>query len=174
MATRKWGSEKLVNTNVPGHQIDSHVAGLTGGGFVMVWRDDSTVEATIRAQRYDALGNRAGGEYVFYSQFVAPGQVVSPAVTGLAGGGFYLTYTETFGLSSAILGHVYDANGAFVRSQGITPFGSYGNSEVARLGAGSVVVWEDPSDSGGSTYLKVFDAAGAGGPAILVESSGSS
>ena len=169
MPTRKWKNEFLVNTNLPGVQHDSVVAGLAGGGFMVFWQDDSTADSTIRAQRYDALGNRAGAELVFGSQFLG-GEVISPAVTALAGGGFYITYTEVFGLSRAILGHVYDANGAFVRNQGVTAFGSYGNSEVARLGTGSVVVWEDQSGTGG-ILLKVFDAAGTGGPDIPVISS---
>ena len=62
MPTRKWGAEKLVNTNLSGVQGSSSIAGLSEGGFVVVWRDDSGVDAAIRGQRYDATGNAVGGE----------------------------------------------------------------------------------------------------------------
>src|SRR6185437_14226082 len=87
-------------------------------------------------------------------------QEITPAVTGLAGGGFAITWTQLVGSSNYILGSVYDAHGAFVRSQPAA-FGAdqIANSQVTRFGLGTAVVWEEPS---GFTEIdfRTFDAAG--------------
>jgi len=165
MATRKWGSEKLVNSGLAGWQYESAVAGLAGGGFVVVWQDDSTADSAIRAQRYDAFGNPIGGEMA-----IAAGvgnDRILPSVTGLADGGFFVTWTQPVGGDYYILGSIYDGDGAFVRSQPtVFAFGRDDNAQVARLGTGSVVVWEDPDGNNTDILLRIFDAAGNGGPLI--------
>ena len=64
MPTRKWGSEKLVNTTTAGFQRNSVVASLADGGFVIVWgtkarvrtrqsgRSATTQQATASAGRW--------------------------------------------------------------------------------------------------------------------------
>ena len=160
MPTRKWGSEKLVNTTTAGNQLNSDVAALAGGGFVVVWQDDSGADAAIRAQRYDALGNRVGGEMTITA---GPGAETLPSVTGLADGGFYVTWTlDTGPNSNDIRGNVYNANGAFVRSQPVIfASGNDTDSDVARLGTDSVVVWEDATNT--NIAFRIFSDAGIGG-----------
>lgn len=162
MPTRKWGNEKLVNTTNLYAQRNADVTALAGGGFVVVWEDYSGgADVVIRAQRYDALGNRAGGELTIAS--VAGADYITPTVTALADGGFYVTYTQVIGPSNqSVVGRVYDANGAFVRDQGVFFFGLHEGADVARLGAGSVVVWTDGSSNDGDISYRTFDANGGG------------
>lgn len=91
MPTRKWGTEKLVNTTIAGDQSNSDIAALAAGGFVIVWEDESaSADAAIRGQRYDAAGNPVGGEMLI-APTIAGNDLDSPSVTGLADGGFYVT-----------------------------------------------------------------------------------
>jgi hypothetical protein len=91
MPARKWGIEKLVNTTTAGSQQYSKVAVLSGGGFVVVWEDDGGTHPAIRAQRFDAAGNRVGGEIAIATS--ATNDQVLPSVTARADGGFYATWT---------------------------------------------------------------------------------
>ncbi len=54
--------EFQVNTRVPQDQYASDVAALSSGGFVVAWHDQSS--STIRAQAFDATGQREGREAV--------------------------------------------------------------------------------------------------------------
>ena len=68
MPARTWGTEKLVNTATLGNQLPSDMTALPHGGFVVFWQDDITTvadDAVIRAQRFDALGNKVGGKKHF-------------------------------------------------------------------------------------------------------------
>ena len=62
MATRKWGTEILVNTTLTGNQDQSTLTALADGGFAIAWRDDGPAASLIRYQRYDAAGSKIGGE----------------------------------------------------------------------------------------------------------------
>jgi hypothetical protein len=177
MPTRKWGSEKLVNTTTAGAQSACDVAALTGGGYVVVWQDDGVAPPTIRFQRFDAAGNKVGIEGEIGSGFV--GTDIEPSVTGLADGGFYITWSNTS--FSHIEGHIYGANGAFVRYQPVIfTTVPQRDSDVAAVGTGNAVVCTDPSGIldpdtevlSPDILLRSFDAAGNGGPIILVTDDG--
>ena len=129
MPTRKWGTEKLVNTTTAGHQSNSQVAGLAGGGFVVVWADGSSTDSDIRAQRYDATGAKLGGETVIHS--VAGLGQFEPSVTGLADGGFFVSWTAqgAGGAPADVIGKVYNANGALVRLQNPVDIPDAGNHQ---------------------------------------------
>lgn len=86
MPTRKWGSEKVVNTTTAGNQYRSDVAALAGGGFVVVWEDDSGADARVLGQRYDALGNPVGGQVTIGANI--GNDHITPSVTALADGGY--------------------------------------------------------------------------------------
>ena len=73
MPTRKWGTEKLVNTTTSGNQTWARVAELAGGGYVVVWEDDGLAFSAIRAQVFDTAGNRVGSEIAV---IVQPGGVM--------------------------------------------------------------------------------------------------
>ena len=165
MPTRKWGSEILVNTTVAGDQTNSKITVLAGGGFVVVWQDDRSADSAILAQLYDAVGNRIGGELTLAA--AAGIDFVLPDVTALADGSFYFTATQLVGADNYIVGAVYDASGAVVRAQHVVfAFGQDTNSDVARLGTGSVVTWEDPNGVNTDILFRIFDAAGTGGAVL--------
>lgn len=170
MATRKWGSETIVHANLLGDQYGSKVAALAGGGFVVVWQDDGSGVKAIMAQIYDALGNRAGGELTIASNVGIDFEL--PDVTGLADGTFYITATQLVGTDNFIVGSVWDASGALVRSQHVVfAFGLDSNAQVAELGTGSVVAWTDPAQFNNNILFRIFDAAGNGGALLTANTS---
>lgn len=59
------GTEFRVNTYTQGPQLNPSVAALAGGGFVVTWEswDQDGSYVGIYGQRYDAAGNRVGGEF---------------------------------------------------------------------------------------------------------------
>jgi Ca2+-binding RTX toxin-like protein len=176
MPTRKWGNEKLVNTTTAGDQQNSDVAVLADGGFVVVWEDDSGADTAIRAQRYDAVGGKVGSEILIFSS--AGFDQLAPAVTGLAGGGFYVTWsTERSSTNFDITGKVYNANGVDLGFLEPIPFNIFDpdtnnqtDPDVARIGTGlaSVAVWTDLSVNSGDIRARFFDAAGVASAVINV------
>src|SRR5262245_23330502 len=119
MTTRKWGNERLVNTTASGAQFHSDVAALAGGGFVVVWEDESAgTDAAIRAQRYDAAGNPAGAEMLIAPRIVG-NDLFLPKVAGLADGTFYVSWTQFTASQNYIYGKIYNANGGLVRNQDV-------------------------------------------------------
>ena len=66
--------EFLVNTTTARNQFDPEAVGLTGGGFVTVWMSTSedpvteALTAVIMGQRFDADGNKVGGEFLVNEQ----------------------------------------------------------------------------------------------------------
>src|SRR5262245_57960937 len=96
MTTLKWGTEKLVNTTTAGIQGSCEIAGLVGGGFVAVWEPKSGTgtKAEIRAQRFDATGVKVGSEIVIFAPSESDARVSTPHVTGLADGGFFVSWTN--------------------------------------------------------------------------------
>ncbi len=161
MPTRKWGLESQVNTTLGGPQHNSKIAALTEGRFVVVWQDDSSGNAAIRAQIFDSAGKPVGGEFPIAD--VAGNNYILPDVTALADGSFYVTATEQHAVDNYIVGSVWDANGVVVRFQPVAfAFGQDTYSKVAQLGSGSVVTWYDPESVGNNTVFRIFDADGNG------------
>lgn len=164
MPTRKWGSEKLVNAGSIGDFVNAQVAGLAGGGFVVVWQDNAPVDSAVRAQRYDAAGNAVGSEMTITA--VVGNASANPSITGLADGGFLVNFDFDAGTENYIFGRVYNADGGFVRDQHTFPGGQDRFTENARLGSGSVVTWQDPDVNDGDIVFRIFDAAGVGGATL--------
>jgi FG-GAP-like repeat len=78
-----------VNTTDGGaDQFDGQIAALQDGGYVVVWTDNSQSPGAIVAQRYDAAGNKVGGE-----RPLGPlGVESSPAVTVLPNGNIAVAF----------------------------------------------------------------------------------
>jgi Ca2+-binding RTX toxin-like protein len=165
MATRKWGNEKIVNTSLAGDQYFSSVAGLIGGGFVVVWQDSNPTDDVILAQRYDDSGNKIGGVIAVSALNSQSGRQFEPSVTALADGGFYVGWSdEDASTDRDIVGAVFNANGGFVRDQNPDEtFKNSSESSVARLGSGSVAVWTDETNGVDDINVKIYDAAGVAG-----------
>ena len=153
----------------------SGVAGLANGGFVVTWSDLSSSFSlgVVKAQEFDASGNKVGSELVVDYPRLFP---FNPSVTGLTNGGFVVTWRDmssTLGDSSgwSIKAHVFDANGVTVGSSeflvNTQTAGNQSNPTITGLtNGGFVVTWQDLSgtlgdNSGSSIKAQVFDASGA-------------
>ena len=165
------GVERQVNSFTTSTQSDASVASLSDGGYVVVWDSfgqDGASEGVF-AQRYDANGVIVGPELQVNSTVTA--SQFDPAVTGLNGGGFVVTWTDTSGLNGGswdVVGQRYDAGGQPVGSEFrintmISSF-QYEPSIAALSDGGFVVVWRDDSGADGSgsgVFGQRYDAAGS-------------
>ncbi len=84
-------------------QLDGQVTFLSDGGYVVAWTNSSntynTAGSAIVAQRYDALGNKVGGDplhggEVKISQFSTSGNQFAPAIATLANGNVAVAYVS--------------------------------------------------------------------------------
>ncbi len=108
-------SEITVNTNVAQSQLNPEIAGLSGGGFVVVWEDESDLDGGnggIFAQRFDASGAKVAGQFLVNENGNFPFQA-DPSVASLPSGGFVVTWRDydTNGQDFGINSQFYDATG---------------------------------------------------------------
>jgi hypothetical protein len=206
------GSEFLVNSSVAGPQVLSTVTGLADGCFVITWTDApvdlgsidindlSTITSAItpidiKGQMYDAEGTPVGGEFLVNTS-TAGAQLFS-TVTGLANGGFVVTWTDVpldltqldpqdpnalLNLISAIdiKAQIFDAEGAPDGSEFVVNSDAVGVqflSTVAGLANGDfVVTWSSIGQTDGfdvkaqmfSTNHAPVIISGLGGPTATV------
>ncbi|MCR5864838.1 hypothetical protein [Aquincola sp. J276] len=89
----RFGLEQTVNTTRPGQQVESDIARLADGGYVVVWTDQGGADGSsygVYGQRYDADDNAAGAE--FRINTTTDGQQDNAQVVGLAGGGHVVVW----------------------------------------------------------------------------------
>ncbi|MBL4645600.1 MAG: hypothetical protein JKY99_03985, partial [Rhizobiales bacterium] len=165
------GSEVQVNTNTTGQQDESHVAGLTSGGHVVVWRDDNGLDGSggsVRGQLYGADGSAVGSEFQINTYSMS--DQFEPSITGLVDGGFVVSWTSDGqdGSYYGVYGQRYDSSGISIGSEfaintDVTSSQQYQASIASLSGGGFVVTWQDTSGTDG-TWLsvrgRVFDASG--------------
>jgi hypothetical protein len=175
----RFGAEFVVNTTTTSDQTGSAIAPLEDGGFMVVWTDTSqfapdTSGEAIRAQRFDAEGNKVGLEIVVNSA-VADAQE-SATIALLPDGRVFVAWQDA-SLSpgdpfiTAIRGQILDP-----RDSGMTLFGSgFGDGLVGTFLAdlldgrsGDDRLWGDNGDDqifgrGGDDTLM-----GGGGHDLLV------
>ncbi|RJF86607.1 calcium-binding protein [Oleomonas cavernae] len=98
-------SDITVPTTGAGNQNEPSVGALADGGFVIAWVDAQGQD--IRAQRFDAGGNKVGVELL-----VADGALFgpnTPVVTGLADGRFSISWTtNTFTGDHDVVSAIFD------------------------------------------------------------------
>jgi Ca2+-binding RTX toxin-like protein len=170
------GSEFQANTSPVGNAQSAGIAGLAGGGYVIVW--ESSVNGStpgIYLQRFDALGNPAGAE-----QRADPAtlqQAIYPAIASTSDGGFVVSWTayaQDGDANGGIYAQRFDASGAPINGQVHVSTATLPQqmlSDVTVLGDGGfVVTWM--SDQGGNEYDiygQRFDAQGnlAGGEFLV-------
>ncbi|MGE3420367.1 MAG: hypothetical protein AB7I42_30315 [Bradyrhizobium sp.] len=162
---RKSGSEFLVNTQTAGFQFFPTIDALPGGGFIVAWLDQGL---GMRAQRFDGLGAKVGGEIVLNTTAFQPGNV-----SVLASGNFVVTWAPQ-SPPGAISGRLFDASGN-PQGEVFTIDGAIGGQETVfdLVSGGFVVSWWDQSSAADSHNIRaqIFDAAGVKvGGEILVNS----
>jgi VCBS repeat-containing protein len=164
-------SDQLVNTTTTGLQTDPQLTALAGGGFVAIWTDGSASGGDVRGQRYDALGNRVGAEFLVNTSTANAQEQAS--VAALATGGFVVTWTDSSNTADAdrqgIRAQVFDTGGARVGGELLvntqTILGQINPSVVALTGGGFAISWTDGSGRG-------IDTSGTGVKAQLFTSTG--
>ncbi|MEN9727793.1 MAG: hypothetical protein RL434_2159, partial [Pseudomonadota bacterium] len=145
------GSEFKVNTQTTGAQLDSAVAGLVDGGFVVTWTSvgqdgDSN---GVYAQRYAATGEALGSE--FRVNTVTVDSQSESAVAALADGGFIVTWSSLGqdGNLRGIYAQVYSSAGIpqgpeFLVNTFVDNVQS-GSAVAGLAGDGFVVTWDSYS-----------------------------
>ena len=170
----RQGSEFLVNSAKTGNQYTPTVTGLTNGGFVVTWITDDPAQdgsgTAIKAQIFTAAGVKQGGEFLVNS--ATSSNQVAPTITGLANGGFVVTWYTTDptqdGSGIAIKAQVFDAAGAKQGGEFLVNTANYSDQYAQKItslaNGGFVVTWQtlDASQDGSYSAIKaqVFSAAG--------------
>ncbi len=168
----KVGSEFLVNTQTSGRQLSNSIADLESGGFVVTWFDSSGTlgdpEQSVKAQIFAPDGAKVGVEFLVNTSTASYQDV--PTVTGLAGGGFVVTWEDisgTLGDSSeySVKAQLYDAAGARIGGEFLvnsdTQFSQRGPQITSLEGGGFVVAWAGYVGTVSTFKAQVFDASGA-------------
>ncbi len=173
----KVGDEFLVNSNTDNAQYEPAVTGLTDGGFVVTWYGYNPATGDthgwgVSGQRFDANGTKVGGEFLVNSNTLTSQE--SPSVTGLADGGYVVTWhgkdtTAGDDHGFGIAGQRYGADGVKIGGEFLVNTETDHHqveSEVTSLSNGGfVVTWygkdtDTGDESGYGVSAQIFDADG--------------
>ncbi|OEJ68071.1 hypothetical protein BEN30_07365 [Magnetovibrio blakemorei] len=157
-------SEFLVNSTTSGNQNNPRIATLTNGNFIVTWTDENAADGSgsgVFAQRYDSSGTALGSEFQVNTT-TANNQQTS-GVTGLAGGGFVVTWHEEN--TQDIYAQVYNSDGSKLGSefQVNTNTGIQAGPEVSQMSDGGfLVAWVDYNADGASGAIvgRRYDSVG--------------
>lgn len=171
------GTEFLVNSFTTNVQDTPVVASLQNGGFVVSWHDTSqqgsdASKDSVKAQIYDASGNRVGGEFLVNTE--TNGNQQQQAIIGTSTGGFAIAWADMSGRGGdadyyGIKLQLFDANGNKVGGERLvnsTTLAGQIAPSLSLLADGSLVVsWADYSGAAseaGTAGVKgqIFDQDG--------------
>jgi hypothetical protein len=179
------GPEVQINTySRPGTRSMPAVAGLADGGYVITWMSqfqDAARSVGIYAQRFSAAGSPVGGEtLVSTDNFTS----LNPAVAGLGGGGFVITWESMTTDGNVIVAQRFAAGGTAAGNPGTVkpitvpattcfvplptpcPAESQAQSAVAPLDDGGyVITWASEFRAGGTSAVYARRYAADGAPA---------
>ncbi len=170
-------NERLVNTTTSGVQDTAGetrgsrnaVAMDSNGNYVVVWSDAGQDGSGygVFAQRFDAAGNKLGGEFRV-NQTTADHQYRA-SVAMADNGDFVVTWTSENqdGPAPSIYARRFNADGSAAGTEFRVndAFNAQSNASIAMAGDGRfVIVWQgNGSGDSDGIYGKLFDAAGNGG-----------
>ena len=159
----KIGGEFLVNTTKSANETEPQTTALANGGFVVTWQD-SARSGDIRAQRFNADGSKAGGEFVVNT--TTRGTQDAPVITSLSNGGFVVSWEDLNSTGGDIKARIFNASGVggseFVVNT-TTTSGQFAPTITSLLDGGFVVSWEDDSGTNGDAAAiraQMFNAGG--------------
>jgi hypothetical protein len=172
---------------------ESNITGLSNGGFVSTWIEvnAASMGLNIKAQIYDALGNRVGGEIaVNTSGFVGPSSSINGPngfldVAAQPGGGFVVVWERNIGNGDIAFQRFSNTGAKLGGETNVAGAADNNDAEfdpsVATLTDGSFVVsWSEETLAGSTgkagVHATVFTAAGAvdpGGRDLFLNSTGS-
>ncbi|MFM9972831.1 MAG: beta strand repeat-containing protein, partial [Burkholderiales bacterium] len=162
--------ETRVNTSTAGDQVNSMIALLSDGGYVITWmsNDPDGSGRNINIQRYDANSTAVGNETRVNT--TTANEQIYPAICALSGGGWVVTWVSAGQDSngSGIYAQRYDANGARLgvetRVNTNVSVNSFEYPAIAGLvDGGYVVTWHagNSNTTGFEIYSHRYDANGA-------------
>ena len=166
---RTIGDEFQVPASAAAYQVEPAIAVLSNGGFVITWSEESPYPAVfdIKAQVFDALGQKVGSEFVANSSI--DGFQTDSEVIGLAGGGFAIVWSqaENSGYDN-IRGQAFAADGTRVGGEFIVNDARLGDKlapTMTALADGRFVVsWLDFESDGQNlsygTQAQILNANG--------------
>jgi hypothetical protein len=166
------GGEFRVNTTTNQNQQDPAVAADGRGDYLVAWQSGSGSGWDIYAQRYDASGNRLGGEFLVNT--TTAGNQPAPAVAADAAGDFLIAwqsqspggrwsshtgwdvFAQRFDPTGTVVGSEFRVNTTTAQDQ-VTP-------AVALDGSGdAVITWASQGQDNGASwgvYGQRYDATG--------------
>jgi len=159
----KVGEPQLANTTTEGNQYEADVAALEDGGYVLAWQSsvgDGDGNG-IYLQRYDADGNKVGGETLVNT--TTQGDQSQVVITGLKDGGYTVAWQSenSDGDGYGIYLQKFDVNGAKVGSEVLVNETTQANQTMPAIdeleNGGFVVSWQDDSKGTQEAYSRVFD-----------------
>lgn len=174
------GGQFQVNSEAMNDQIDSSVANLNDGGFIVTWSslDQDGSASGIFGQRYDASGVILGAEFQVNTQTM--GYQNGPSIATLNGGDFVVFWSSSYFPDHAgIFGQRYDATGVALGAKfQVNVIESTEDSEgsaIALKDGGFVVTWTSVALSSGGIrmiHARKYDATGVpAGDEIIVHPS---
>ena len=155
--------EQVVNTEVTNNQQEPAVAGLTDGGYVIVWQANAHPTDSgwgIYGQRYDADGNAVGGEFHVNTTTASNQQV--PQVAGLDDGSFVVVWQDNSGADGnglGVFGQRYAADGTALGGEfqiNTHAVSTQYEPDVAVENGGFVVTWSSFNQDLGLSDYGVF------------------
>ncbi|HYD32507.1 MAG TPA: hypothetical protein VEB64_16820, partial [Azospirillaceae bacterium] len=159
------GAEFRANTTTYDHQQMPSVTALGDGGFVVSWisQNQDGSDQGVYAQLYAAAGAPVGAEFRVNTTTV--NLQTDPAVVGLSGGGFVVTWHgQGAPDGQAVYAQLYDAAGAAVGTEFLVNTDTYDCQyapAVTALGDGGfVVTWAGRAHGDEFVRGQRFDAAG--------------
>lgn len=158
------GAEFRVNGNNNDAQYSSHVTGLSGGGFVVTFRDNTTSDA--QAQRFDASGAKVGAEFALNT--TSNDWQIESSTAPLTDGGFWGTWESANqdGSFWGIYAQRFSAAGTKVGNEiqvNTTTANTQERPQISTRADGSfVVTWSSQAQdgSGWGVFAQQFDAGG--------------
>src|SRR5262249_35096310 len=141
---RLWKSQTQVNTTDVADQSEGQIAGLLDGGYVVVWSDNSRTYNpggdAIVGQRYDAAGNKDGGE-VKLSGFIT-GDQLAPAITLLSNGNIAVAFEDVRSGDHDIYVRIFDPSLSLLRVDPIDTdnLNQTGQPSITALAGGAYAV----------------------------------
>ena len=147
-----------VNTITFNSQEDLAIGSLQSGGFVAAWVSSQSV----KAQLFDRHGEKVGTEFL-----VSGVGSSEPEVTGLAGGGFVVSWSDSDDSLIGVWARVFDASGNPVTGEFLVnteTMGTESQPSIAALTSGGFVIgWSETNGLNGSSDIEaqIFDASGA-------------
>ncbi|WP_370277582.1 hypothetical protein [Pontibacterium sp.] len=165
----KVGTEFQANSHIWNNQNHSDIAALSNGGFIITWTSDRQdgSQTGIYAQQYDVNGDPEGGEMLVNT--TTQGYQSEPAVTGLEGGGYVISWDSFYGEDgdrSGVYAQMFDAHGDPKGGQFLvntyTDRDQEGTDISALSDGGFVVTWSSDRNDGSEEGIfgQRYDADG--------------